>query len=49
MSDAPKPEDSQLKDRPDASNKGDALALGIGCLVVVIFFVAIAFFSYARG
>ena len=37
-------------ERPRGSARAIAvLVLGIGCLVVLIFFAAVAFFSYARG
>ncbi len=33
---------------PDAPSKGDYFALGIGCLVVIIFFVAIVVVGMTR-
>jgi hypothetical protein len=36
------------KDGSDAPTRGDALALGIGCLVTLLLFAALAFFGLTR-
>lgn len=49
MSDAPdSPPPSPETKRDDSPSKGDIAALGIGCLVVLIFLVAIIFVGVSR-
>ena len=48
MSDSPS-EPEPKKPAPDDPTKGDYLALGIGCLVFVIMFVAIVLVGVMRG
>lgn len=49
MSDAPESKPPEPEPKPDdAPNKGDVIALGIGCVVVLIFLVAIILVGVSR-
>lgn len=45
----PDPDQKPAKQKPeDAPSKGDVAALGIGCLVVILFFIAIVMVGATR-